>query len=376
MAKAKSSKTKTPAGNPAFSVGFTKKVSNPVRCGVVGLGRIGWCHHSEIIRKHGGFELTAVCDIEEERLREAKEATGCATYRRLEDLLANKEVELVVVATQSIDHEPMAIKALKAGRHVLCEKPSAQSAKGIRRMIAASKKSGALLTMHHNYRLNPEFLHVREIIQSGALGRVIRLKRRVQNFARRNDWQVLRKYGGGMTGNWGIHLVDQCLQLLDSPIQDVWGDVKRIFNPGDAEDDIKALIRGKSGMTIDIDMTSACAAPEPTWCVMGTHGTLWILDGKLSIKRFAPSELPKIAVNDLRYAIGRQYGVIPAETIPWKLTEVDINPKGKYQTYYDNLYAAVRKGKRLLVEPESALVTYEVLDRVRKGSPFAPDARG
>ena len=374
MKRSASVKVKAPAGNPAFDVGFTEKVSNPIRCGVVGLGRIGWCHHCETIRQHGGFELAAVCDLEDVRRGEAREATGCATYSRIEDLLDDKTVELVVVATQSVDHEPMAIKALKAGKHVLCEKPSAQTAKGIRRMIAASRKSGALLTMHHNYRLNPEFLHVREIIKSGVLGRVFRIKRRAQGFGRRNDWQTLRKYGGGMTGNWGIHLVDQCLQLLDSPIKDVWGDVKHVFNPGDAEDDIKAIIRGESGMTLDIDMTSVCAAPEPSWCVMGAHGTLWILNGKLSIKRFDPAKLPPIAINDLHYAIGREYGVIPAETIPWDESEVEIKPEGQYQTYYDNLYAAVRKRGRLLVEPESALATYEVLDRIRKGSTFAPSA--
>ena len=134
-------KMQAPVGNPAFDVGFTEKVSNPVRCGVVGLGRIGWCHHCETIMKHGGFEMTAVCDLEEQRRGEARKATGCATYCRIEDLHDDKTVKLVVVATQSIDHEPMAIKAFKAGKHVLCEKPSAKTANGIIRMIAAARKS-------------------------------------------------------------------------------------------------------------------------------------------------------------------------------------------------------------------------------------------
>lgn len=367
MTVQKAPETKRAAGNPAFDVGFTEKVSDPIRCGVVGLGRIGWAHHCAIIRQHGGFELRAVCDIEEARRKEAVAMDGCAAYDSLKGILADDTVELLVVATQSVDHEDMAVQALRAGKHVLCEKPSALSAKGIKRMIAAAKKAGRILTMHHNYRLNPEFLHVREIIQSGAIGRPFRIKRRVQSFARRNDWQTLLKYGGGMTGNWGIHLVDQCLQLLDSPVAEVWSDVRQVFNPGDAEDDIKALLRCESGMVADIDMTSACAAPEPSWCVMGDNGTIWLQDGKVSVKRFDPKQLPAVKVNDMHCAIDRKYGVVPEEVIPWEQTEEEVNPKGQYQSFYDNLYYAVRKGAPLLVEPESALVTYQTLDRIRRG---------
>jgi len=368
-----SPKQQSPQGNPSLDVGMGvgKDCDAPIGCGIIGLGRIGWCHHANIIMKHDGFKLVAVCDLEDDRLKEAKEAAGCATYRRLNSMLKNKDVELVVVATQSKDHQRMAIQALKGGKHVLVEKPSARTAAGIDRMIVAARNADKLLTMHHNYRLNHEFLYVKEIIDSGILGQVFRLKRRVQGFARRNDWQTLRKYGGGMVGNWGIHLVDQCLQLLDSPVKDVWGDVKHVFNPGDAEDDIKAIVRGESGMTLDIDMTSACAASEPTWVVMGSCGTLWI-EGKVAhLKTFDPAKLAAIQPNDLHYAINREYGVIPGpDTIPWIDAEEEVKPKEEYGSYYDNLYEAVREGAELLVAPSSARETYAVLDQVKKGSGF------
>ncbi len=365
-------KSKAPKGNPAFDVGAADAAyDNPIRCGVVGLGRIGWCHHSQIMMKHNGFELTAACDLEQERLDEAQAASGCATYKKLGNLLKNEDIELVVIATQSRDHQRMSIQASKAGKHVLSEKPAARSAAGIDRMIAAARDAGKILTMHHNYRLNPEFLYVREVIDSGVLGTVVRLKRRVQGFARRNDWQTLRKYGGGMVGNWGIHLVDQCLQLLDSPVRDVWGDVKHLFNPGDAEDDIKCIIRGESGMTCDIDMTSVCAAPEPSWVINGTCGTLWIKGKKAHLKTFDPAKLPHIEPNDLHYAIDRKYGVLPGpDNVPWEEREEETKPSGTYGSYYDNLYAAVREGAELVVPPESARMTYAVLDKVRRGSGF------
>jgi scyllo-inositol 2-dehydrogenase (NADP+) len=372
MAKTKK-KVVSPAGNPAFDVGKMagKKIDAPIGVGIVGLGRIGWSHHAQIAQQHGGFELVAVCDREEERIAEAVEASGCAGYKRLSGMLKNERVELVVVATPSKFHEKMAIQALEAGKHALVEKPAALSVAGIDRMIKAAKKAGKILTMHHNYRLNPEYLAVREIIDSGKIGEVFRIKRTVNGFSRRNDWQVLKKYGGGMTGNWGVHLVDQGLQLMGAPIKNVWGSVHHFFNPGDAEDDIKGIIEGKNGVVVDVDMTSVDASRRPGWIVCGTWGTLWIQDGKINLKYISPKRVKKLAPIDKHLALGRQYGVQPElDKIPWKEEVLEVKPKKQYESFYDNLFRAVREGGDLLVSPESARATYDALDRIKKGSGF------
>lgn len=77
-----------PAGNPSFDVGGMKgrKIVDPIRCGIVGLGRIGWSHHAQIQQQHPGFELVAVCDRESDRIAEAVEASGCTGYRTLASL--------------------------------------------------------------------------------------------------------------------------------------------------------------------------------------------------------------------------------------------------------------------------------------------------
>lgn len=365
-------KVAQPVGNPGFDVGSLKasKIREPIRCGIVGLGRIGWSHHAQIQQQHPGFELVAVCDREPDRIAEAVEASGCRGYRTLAPLLKNEAVELVVVATPSKFHEPMALKALAAGKHVLVEKPSALRVSGIDAMIRAARKAGTLVTMHHNYRLNPEYLTVREIIDAGTLGEVFRIKRTANGFGRRNDWQVLRKYGGGMTGNWGVHLVDQGVQLLGAPVVHVWGSVHHLFNPGDAEDDIKAIIEGKNGVVIDVDMTSVDASKRPSWIVCGTRGTLWIQDGKIHLK-YTSKRVPKLEPIDTHLALGRKYGVQPKpDPIKWKEEVREVRPRKRYDSYYDNLYKAVRDGAPLLVSPESARDTYDVLDRIKKGSGF------
>ncbi len=362
----------SPSGNPILDIGAGDRVfDRPVRVGIVGLGRIGWCHHAQIIRQHGGFELVAVCDTQKAVREEVKAEVGCAAYASFGAMLKDANVELVVVATPTKFHQRMAIQALRAGKHVLCEKPSALSARGIDAMAAAAEAAGKVLTMHHNRRLDPDFLYVKEKIESGVLGKVFRIRRSVVGFARRNDWQTLLKYGGGMIGNWGVHLVDQVLQLMAGPVTDVWSDVNHFVNPGDAEDDLIALLRDDNGLVADIEMTSVNAAPTPNWVVLGTCGSLWIQGSTAKMKVYDPAELAAVTANDIPYAIGRQYGVIPGpDKIPWREIEEAAKPVGQYASYYDNLYEGIRHGAPLLVQPASARRTYAVLDRIRRGTGF------
>ena len=142
-------------------------------------------------------------------------------------------------------------------------------------------------------------------------------------------------------------------------------------NPGDAEDDIKAIIEGKNGVIIDVDMTSVDASVRPSWIVCGTRGTLWIQDGQIHLKYIHAKRLPKLEPIDTHLALGRKYGAQPEpDRISWREEVREVKPRKRYESYYDNLYRAVREGAPLLVSPESARDTYDVLDRIKKGSGF------
>lgn len=346
----------------------SRKTIRPLRCGLIGAGRFGWGHHGQTLLQHPKFQLAAVCDLLPERVAAAVAASGCAGYARYEDLLADRRVELVVVATVSGLHERHVLQALKAGKHVLVEKPAALSAAGIDRMVRAARRSGTLLTVHHNRRLDPDLLLVREVIASGRLGRLFRVRRCLAGFSRRNDWQTLRKHGGGLMGNWGVHLVDQCLQLSPAPVRRVWGSVRHVWNPGDAEDDIKACVELKDGLVLDIEMTSACASVQPEWVVAGSTGTLSIQGGRARLLCFHPDHLPPMEAIDLPYyPAERPTPAASTAAIPWQDEEMPAEPRQKQPSFYDQLYAAVREGAPLLVTPESARRTYALMDRICAG---------
>ncbi len=359
-------------GNPSFDpsrLGHLK-LRDPVRVGVLGLGRIGWLHHAATVMWHNGFNLAAVCDIEASRVDQAVNQTGCAGY--VDDysgFLKQEDLELVVVASQSIDHERHTLRALRAHKHVLCEKPACRTPAGLDRMQQAAETAGRLLAIHHNQRLYPECLAVKEIIDSGRLGKLLRIQRIVGDFRRRSDWQVLKKYQGGVAANWGVHVIDQSLHLAESPVEKVWGVLGRHFSSGDAEDDLKAMIQCENGVVIDIEVSDVDASHRPQWVVLGDRGSLWIQD-KMLYRRTLSGAVKPIEVVDRHLAEGRSYHTPRNGRLRWSNRQRPATPTKRYAGFYDNLYRAIRHQDPLLVPAHSARPVYEVLARIRRGTDF------
>ncbi len=347
---------------------MAKGKTGAIRVAVAGLGRAGWGIHVAAMRGRKDFVITDVVDLEQARLAEAKAEFGCRTYKDWKRLLRESDAELAVIATQSRDHAPMTIEALRAGMHVLVEKPMATSLRDADRMIAVAKQTRRLLTVHQNARLARDYVHIQEVIKSGVLGKVFFVRRGGYGLQRRRDWQTLRKYGGGQLNNTAVHIIDQVVQLLGSPPKAAFGDLQQLINPGDVEDHVKVVVRGESGMVVEVESTMVCALPLPTWVVMGSRGTL-VSDGKTSQLRYTEAKkLPPVRPIDSHLVPTRRYGF--GEVI--KFVEETIPSVGTARkNYYDYLYDSLRKGRPLLVTPESVRNTIWVLQQARKGTEFA-----
>src|SRR5690606_17558502 len=190
------------------------------------------------------FQVVAVSDPVEERRNEAVQETGCTAYADPEQLINDDRIELVVVATPSHTHADLTVKALEAGKHVLVEKPMAVNVQEADRMIAAAKKNDRLLTVYQLRRLDPDYVRLKEIIDSGILGPLVLVKFARNSYNRRRDWQTLRKFGGGMLNNWGSHIVDQALQLIDGEVDRFFADMQHTVSAGDADDHVKIVMKG------------------------------------------------------------------------------------------------------------------------------------
>jgi len=318
------------------------------------------------LRGRRNYRITAVADPEPERREQAVRELGCRAFADYREMLKHADAELVCIATRNRDHAPHALAALASGRHVVVEKPMAMNLRQADRMIAASRRRRRKLFVHQNYRFKPEFLHLREVCRSGIIGRVFHIRGYWLSFARRNDWQTLRKYGGGVLNNTCPHIIDMALQLIGWPVTRVFGDLQHINDAGDVEDHVKIVLRGRSGCTADLEVSTACAFPAPRWTLLGEHGTM-ITDGQTSkITYYDPKKVKKLRVIETTPA-GRRYG--NEDVLPWQEKEVPVRAK-PVGDFYDNVYGVLRKRQAMVVTPESVREVMRVIALVRRGTAF------
>lgn len=339
-----------------------------IRYAIVGLGRAGWGIHVHQLRGRTDAKIVAVVDPVEARRNEAAAEFGCKTYTSLARMLKQDDVEVVVVATPSADHGRDTKKALRAGKHVVVEKPMAMSLAEADSMIKTAGETGKKLIVHQNYRFYPEFTHLKDVIDSGQIGRVFHIRNYITAFARRNDWQTLSKNGGGQLNNTAVHFLDQILLLLPGKVSSVCGDLQQIASAGDVEDHVKAFIKTDAGATADLEISMAqnVAMPLPKWIICGTHGTI-TNDGTKSIVRwFDPKDAPPLEVID-GPAPDRKYG--NDDKLPWQERTIDVPPR-PHGTFYDHVHAVLRRGEALRVTPQSVREVMRVLSLIRKGSRF------
>ena len=336
-----------------------------VGVGIAGLGRSGWDIHARAFGELADmYNVVAVFDPIEERRLEAALKFGCKAYHDFDSLIGDDRVELTVIATPSYLHAPQTIRALKAGKKVVCEKPMAASLEEADNMIEAARNTGGLLTIFQNKRYDPDFLKVKEVIQSGKLGRIVLVRISSHSFGRRWDWQTLRKLGGGELRNNGPHAIDQALQLFGKEEPEVFCDLQSTLTLGDAEDHVKIVLTGPQSPTVDIEVTRACAYPQNRWLIMGTQGGLAGSSSSLEWRYFDPKDLPpRQVVTEPTPDRGYNRDDIPWNEETWQASEDYMS--GSF-AFYQGLYNTLRHGAALGVTPESVRRVMWIIDRCYK----------
>jgi len=346
--------------------------AKPIKLGMVGVGRAGWLMHCpELAPFKDKFRIVAACDIVKAKRDKIADKYGCKTYANIKDLVADPEVELVDIATRSVDHYRHAAMALKAGKDVLIEKPMTVSYAEARRLQGLAKKSKGNLYVRHNRRFDPDFLHVREIIASGVLGDIYEIKLARMGYARRDDWQTLIAPGGGQLLNWGPHIVDHAMRFLGAPVAKMWSDLKLVAAVGDAEDHLKIVLTGTNGRVVEIQISGGSAVPQPEYIVLGTKGGLVCAGGKITLKYLDPKKKPgarKVNPGDPGDSFGSH------DKLDWVEKTIPIKPKKSYDMW-EELYKAIRKGGKYPITLDEAVGNMKVISAARRGTRFALGAK-
>lgn len=334
-----------------------------IKIGVVGLGRIGWDYHCKKISQNKNYELVAVTDVSEDRCLEAKTVYGCAAYTKYSDFLKHPNLEVVVIATPTHMHKEMTIQALTKGFDVVLEKPMASNVKEAKAIIDAAKKYRCKLTVFQPARLAAYFRHLKEIIKSGILGDVYHIKINRYKFQRRDDWQSIKKYGGGMLANYGSHVLGQLLELMGNETKKLFCTLRCVATLGDADDVVKIVVQNTKGILGEVEINSASFATPNYFEVVGTLGSLTLNDdNEFVITYFQKKELKQKKLKKTLSPADRLY---PKDNISPKQKKFLVDKKFEIDLY-TNFYQSLRHNKPLAVLPEEVLEVVKFIDACKK----------
>ncbi len=229
---------------------------------VVGYGGQGAWHAGHII-KSDVVSLSGIYDIAEKRVNAARE-NGIYTYSSLEDILSDKEVDIVVCATPNDVHKDIVVRSLLAGKNVICEKPVALCVSDFDEMVSAAKASGKVLSVHQNRRWDVDYLAIKSIVESGEIGETINIESRIHGSRGiPSDWRCHKPQGGGMILDWGVHLIDQMLKLVPEKVKGVYCEIANITT--DEVDDgfnLHLLFEGGKRATVEVGTYNFIAMPR------------------------------------------------------------------------------------------------------------------
>jgi UDP-N-acetyl-2-amino-2-deoxyglucuronate dehydrogenase len=235
-----------------------------VRYGIVGCGVIGPVH-AEAIGLDAGATLVGVCDVVAARA-EAVAARYGASFVTTEaaELFAREDIDAVCICLPHDLHAPMSIAALRAGKHVFCEKPPALSPADLDAMAAAAEMAGRQLGVCFQHRFDPAFVRIKELVEAGAFGRLLTLGAhcaclRDAGYYTAEAWRgTWAREGGGVLINQAIHTIDLMCWLAGDAVS-VAGvyDTLALGDIIEVEDTATALVRFASGAQGHLSVTTA-----------------------------------------------------------------------------------------------------------------------
>ncbi len=340
-----------------------------MKFGVVGHGFMG-PRHVRMINSFNELKCIAVCDVDPGQLKGLDDSIK--RYTDFDRMLADSEIEGIVIATPNKYHKEQAIKAANAGKHIICEKPAALSAADLDEMVAAATRNQVTLTAHQQRRFDQDFQSIKTAYENRALGNIYAIKSMLYGYnGNTHSWHVHCSEGGGMIYNWGVHLIDQILYLVDSPLKTVYADVRNVIN-AEVDDYFKIILRFENGVTAEIELGTYLLSDKPGWYprhwyMCGDTGCMYV-DGFIPQGRIVRTTR---LLTDVKDEAGKYCGptrsfgepeedILVTEDIPAVTTEA--------RDFYVNYIKAIKGEEEFLVKPTELRNVLIVMEAARESA--------
>lgn len=203
----------------------------------------------------------------------------------MEELLNDKLVSVVTIAIPNHLHKPVCIQAMECGKNVVCEKPVALNHQELLEMIKVANANHVLFTVHQNRRWDPDYRIMKQLYDENTLGKVFRIESRVHGSRGiPGDWRNQPEYGGGMVLDWGVHLLDQIMQMIHKRVISIYAELSYVTNEK-CDDGFTVTIKFEDNLSVIVEVGTNNFINLPRWYMLGENGSAtiddWDLNGKI-----------------------------------------------------------------------------------------------
>ena len=345
----------------------------PVRVAVIGLGRSFFSSHYPVFKAHPAlFKIVAVCDLLKER-RDivAKDFPDCKMFRQFGDMLDEREIDLVDIATCSTDHVQHALASLERGFWTLLESPMALTLDDANVLRGAAAKAKNRLLVLQRGLFAPDYLLAKSMMNDSRLGEIHQVRIRREDYIRRDDWQTVKRLGGGAAYYEMTDLILQALKMLPSPPIQMWSELKRIASLGDAEDYAHVNLKTRTQISADVEFNGGVleTSRAPSFAIRAERGTFTVAQGATSgvLKIIDPEfKFPRRRSSVRTPEIVDMHEQIPVVEIPVSL------PKGTLygpSAFWKHVYDTVRTAKPFPLQLEDSIEAVKFAHLMKKTSP-------
>lgn len=321
-------------------------------------GMSGIVFHGPLLEVHPRFEIKKI--LERHQHNSAGKHPGATLVRSYDEILEDKEIELLIVNTPDHLHYSMSMEALNAGKHIVVEKPFTMKSAEANEIIETAENKGLMVSVFQNRRWDGDFLTVKDVINKGLTGRLVSFESHFDRFRNyiQESWKEDDSLGAGTLYNLGSHMIDQALQLFGMPAY-LFADVRAQRTDSKVDDsfdiimhykDVKCFVRG----------SYLVKEAGPRYILHGTEGSF------LKFGLDSQEQLLKDGLLPDSPHWGEEaqedWGILNQDHAGEDHKQTIETIPGNYGLYYDSIYEHLRNGAPLAVSAESARDVIRIIE--------------
>lgn len=341
-------------------------MSRVINAGIASYGMSGKLFHAPFLQAHPDYRLKAI--VERHREESKERYPDAVIYRSFEELLADDEIELVVVNTPVQTHYEYAKAALNAGKNIVVEKPFTTNAAEAQELDDIARGKGLFLSVYQNRRYDGDFKALKDVVQENLLGELKEAEMRFDRYRPGHSGKEHKegdKPGAGNLHDLGAHLIDQAIRLFGFP-EAVYADVFAMRKDMIANDYFEVLLYYPRPFRVRIKGTVFCRESYYAYILQGENGTYMQQRSDLQEQKLLEGVVPDLStwIHTPEGYDGILHTTLNGEDIR-KETRSEI---GNYMNYYQHVYDALVNGKDNPVPAADAVMTMKIIDAALESS--------